>query len=477
VKNAQFKTFSSIFLKVVIFILISSILLTPLAYASSSSEEASSHGDEVALVFLDIAIILLAAKFAGLVERYGQPAVLGELVLGMILGNLTLVGIGFFDLVKQNEIIRFLAELGVVVLLFQIGLESKLSEMTKVGGRALMVATVGVVLPFALGTYIVGPFLMPGLANETYLFLGAALTATSVGITARVFQDLGKLQSAEAKIVLGAAVIDDVLGLIVLAVVSALVTQGTVDVATIGFIVLKAVVFLGGTVGLGWIATPYISQLVSRINAGIGMKFSLAIGLCLIFAYLAQLIGLAPIVGAFAAGLILEPVHFRYFKDNELIADLKELADHYRLEERKPINDIIKRHSDHQIDELLQTISLFLVPIFFLVTGMDVDLSTLSNPNVVLVALGLSVAAFIGKYLAGFLAGPVNKHIVGWGMVPRGEVGLIFAAAGKQLGVVNDEVFSVIVIMVVLTTLVTPPMLNYLLKKQVNTPTPGIAST
>jgi Kef-type K+ transport system membrane component KefB len=194
----------------------------------------------VAPELLWIPILLLAAKLTGaLAERFRQPAVLGELAAGVILGNLTLIGITALSPIATDEIVRFLAELGVILLLFQIGLESSLDRMRRVGARALAVAVIGVVVPFALGA-LVGPLVLPGLSTHAYLFIGAALTATSVGITARVFSDIGALDSIEAQIVLGAAVIDDVLGLIILAVVSALATAGTVSAAAIGWIVASS---------------------------------------------------------------------------------------------------------------------------------------------------------------------------------------------------------------------------------------------
>lgn len=448
--------------RILIVLLTFLFVAVPAAYASGGGETGGHTSPGT--IFLWLALILLVAKVASLVERIGQPAVLGELVIGVLIGNLVLVGIPFFEPIKSNEIIAFLSELGVVILLFQIGLESNLIEMSKVGPRASAVAIIGVVLPLLLGTYIAGPFLLPGLSSEAYLFLGATLTATSVGITARVFQDLGKLQTSEAKIVLGAAVLDDVLGLIVLAVVSAIVTTGTVSVVQVSWIFVKAIIFLAGTTVIGYFAAPYHSRLYSMISAGIGMKFVFAISMGLILAYIAELIGLAPIIGAFAAGLVLEPVHFRHFKDSGLINDLKITLSEYDLPLRRPISQVINKYSDHQIDELVAPISLFFVPIFFVVTGMNVNLTTLSDPSVVLVALGITLAAIVGKYVAGYAAGPVNKSIVGWGMVPRGEVGLIFAAKGKFLGVVSDELFSIIIIMVILTTLLSPPILNYLLR-------------
>jgi Kef-type K+ transport system membrane component KefB len=440
------------------------LVFAPFVQAAENAGGGDHHSFVTTLLWL--AVILIAAKIASLIERYGQSAVLGELIIGVILGNLALIGIHALDGIKTDAYLPFLAELGVIILLFQVGLESNLGEMKKVGTRALMVAIIGVVAPFVLGTWVVGPWLMPGLDNNTYLFLGAALTATSVGITARVFKDLGKLHLPEAKIVLGAAVIDDVIGLIILAVVSALVTLGTISVASIGLILGKALVFLAGSVLLGQLLAPHIGKFMSKIHTGIGMKFTLAICFALIFAYVAGLIGLAPIVGAFAAGLVLDPVHFRFFSKPKSAQDLESHADTLDPESKQRVLQMASHHSEKHVEELIEPLALFLVPIFFVYTGMSVNLSTMFDPKILTVALGITVVAFIGKYISGLAAGNVNKSLVGFGMVPRGEVGLIFATIGKSLGVVNDEVFSIIVIMVILTTLLTPPILSYLLKRQ-----------
>lgn len=436
-----------------------------LAAGGSEGVEAGGHG-EFAITFLWIAVVLTAAKLSGLVEKLGQPSVLGELVIGVILGNLVLLGIDIFEPIKHDHIIAFLAELGVVILLFQIGLESNISKMRKVGGKAGLVAVLGVVVPFVLGTYLVGPWLLPGLNENAYLFLGATLTATSVGITARVFKDLGKLQTKEAQIVLGAAVIDDVLGLIILAVVSAIVTAGSVSFGTIGLISAKAVLFLVLSILLGQYFAPRLSWVFAKVQAGVGMKFTLAICFGLLFAYLAQVIGLAPIVGAFAAGLILDPVHFRYFKDPKIVREIKEYVHEANPELQGKLNATINKHAERHIEEIIEPIGLFLVPIFFVLTGMNVKLETMFDGQILLVALAITVVAFFGKIVTGLVAGKgVNKSIIGWGMVPRGEVGLIFATIGRTLGVVTDQVFSVIVIMVILSTLLTPPILTFIIKK------------
>ncbi|MFH1291601.1 MAG: cation:proton antiporter [bacterium] len=457
--------------RLLFFLLLLGVIVAPYAIASGDAVDGESvgHGGEAAVTFLWIAVILIAAKISSLVEKIGQPSVLGELVIGVILGNLALLGIQMFDPIKSNAIIAFLSELGVVILLFQIGLESNIHEMKKVGLKAALVAIVGVIAPFILGTYVVGPWLLPGLSMNTYLFLGATLTATSVGITARVFKDLKKLQTKEAQIVLGAAVIDDVMGLIILAVVSAIVTVGSVSFGTISWITAKAILFLVGSIIIGQLLAPVLSKAFAKIHTGVAMKFTLAICFGLIFAYLAQLIGLAPIVGAFAAGLILDPVHFRYFKDPKVVRDVRKAIEEIECEHgiKEKIEKAVEPHSHRHIEDLIEPLGNFLIPIFFVMTGMAVKLETMFDLSILGVALAITAVAFIGKIIAGSVAGKgVNKTIIGFGMVPRGEVGLIFAVIGKNLGVVSDQVFSVIVIVVILTTLLTPPILTFLLKRQ-----------
>jgi len=243
------------------------------SFAKESAQLALENG---------IAVILIAAKIASLVEKIGQPAVLGELVMGVILGNLFLLGLHIFEPIKNDSIIAFLSELGVVILLFQIGLESNIEKMKKVGVRAFLVACVGVVVPFALGVYLVGPLFLPGADFNSYLFIGATLTATSVGITARVLKDLGKLQLPESKIILGAAVIDDVMGLVILAVVSGIIATGALSLLNVGVITLKSVAFLIGAIVVGTYTAPWIGRQIAKMNVE-NMKIITALIIAFIF--------------------------------------------------------------------------------------------------------------------------------------------------------------------------------------------------
>ena len=416
-----------------------------------------------------LAIILMAARlFAPLTQRIGFPAVLGELLLGVVLGNLALIGVQYFDRVAADPIVAFLAELGVIVLLLQIGLETRLDDLVKVGVKASLVGVVGIAVPFLLGAYVVGPLLLPGQSENTYLFLGATLAATSVGITGRVFRDLGRLNMPEARIVLGAAVIDDVLGLVILAVVSSLVQAGSVSVGQVGAIIGEAVLFLGGSIVIGRVLAKRFAGLLARLDPGHSMLFALVLATGLFLAWLAHAIGLAPIIGAFAAGLLFEPVYLKDFETPAVVRDVDAvLPENSPVALRQQLRKVLEKHTHHQHEHMVEPIGYFFVPVFFVLTGMQVDLKTLADPQIVLVALGITAVAVAGKLVAGFAAGRGNNPwIVGWGMVPRGEVGLIFAAVGKQLGVVSESMFSVIVIMVILTTLLTPPILTALLKKK-----------
>ena len=394
-----------------------------------------------------LAIFLAAAKLGGdLATRARQPAVLGELIAGVILGNLGLIGITALEALKTNPTLDALAQLGVIILLFEVGLESTVRDMLTVGARAVLVATLGVIAPFALG-WLVGVLLLPGQSGYAHAFLGATLTATSVGITARVLQDLGKSKTPEARVILGAAVIDDVFGLVILAVLSGLIVaaQAGAPVAygTVGLIIAKAVLFLGGALALGVLFSPRLFGLASRLN-GRGVLLATALIFCFSLSYLASLIGLAAIVGAYAAGLILEDVHYRPFKER----------------------------GERQLDELLQPIGAFLVPLFFVLMGMRVDLTAFGRTEILGLAALLTVAAIIGKQACalGALGSKLDRLTIGIGMIPRGEVGLIFANIGLGLtiqgaAVIDRNTYSAVVIMVIVTTLVTPPALRWSLRR------------
>lgn len=418
----------------------------------ADAAEAAAHRDPIAPVVLALAIILIAAKLGGdLAARIGQPAVLGELALGVVFGNLSLVGFTGLEYLKTDAAVDMLARLGVLILLFEVGVEATVAQMLRVGLSALLVAVLGVAAPFALG-WLVGAWLLPHESAYVHAFLGATLCATSVGITARVLKDLNRSQGTEARIILGAAVIDDVLGLVILAVVAGAISAtdqgGSLGVPAIALILVKALVFLVASLALGVAYSARLFSLSSRLRAQ-GVLLTLALAFCFLLSWLADLIGLAPIVGAFAAGLILEDLHYR---------------------------DFVSR-GEHRLEELLHPISSFLVPVFFVLMGLKTDLRAFLQPGVFGLAAALTVAAIAGKLACGLgvVGQKAHRLSIGIGMVPRGEVGLIFANMGLALTIAGDRVidqatFSAIVVMVILTTLVTPPALKWSLDRAARPP-------
>ncbi|NNJ27555.1 High-affinity Na(+)/H(+) antiporter NhaS3 [Planctomycetes bacterium LzC2] len=432
-------------------------------------------------------VILFGAKIVGdLFERIGIPSVVGELALGILLGNLVLISNLLFgvewhwlDFLQPPDPDAFqsslasdvgaslalLAEIGVILLLFEVGLECTVREMLRVGWTSLFVAIAGVVAPILLGYVISRAFFFEDWQEPA--FIGATLCATSVGITARVLRDLNRHKTKESQIILGAAVIDDVLGLIVLAVVQGAIaaslaraTAGAVEGEDsfywdIARIIGLAALFLCGALGLGALQFPrFLFKMASKLR-GRGLLVVTALLICFGFSYLADSIGLATIVGAFAAGLILEQAQY------------KELGE---------------REDVHELEDAIRPLTALFVPIFFVLMGMRVNLEEFAGGRFWMMALTFTGLAILGKMVCSFacVEKGVNKVAVGIGMVPRGEVGLIFAAVGSTLQrweptqfnpetgtrgmevpVINDTTFSAIVFMVIVTTVITPPLLKW----------------
>ena len=424
-------------------------------WAAGHIETNAPHGLNP-LVLVGVAAIWLVAKVCGeLFERLGQPAVLGELFGGILLGNLALVGLTFAEPLKTDVVISALAELGVIILLFEVGLESNLREMLEVGWSSLLVAVVGVIAPFFLG-WAIAAYFIPNEIRLAHIFVGATLCATSVGITARVLKDMKKLATRESRIILGAAVIDDVLGLLILAVVvgaiSSRATGAELSMVGVAWIAGKAILFLVGAIVIGHYLVPRLLVGVGRFESR-GVLLAVSLAFCFLLAWLAGKVGLNAIVGAFAAGLLLDEVHF----------------------------EKVPKHEKRDLEQLLVPVSSLLAPIFFVLMGLKVDLRAFGRVQLLGFAAVLTLAAIIGKQLCslGVAERGLNRIAIGFGMIPRGEVGLIFAGIGATLmlpnvqgvmePVIGADVFSVIVMMVIITTLITPPALKWAMARKIKT--------
>ncbi|MDX2256903.1 MAG: cation:proton antiporter [Pseudanabaenaceae cyanobacterium bins.39] len=423
-------------------------------------------------VLLTLVIIYVASKVGSEVaKRVDLPPVLGELVAGVIIGvsalHLVIFPEGGFvaddsvvmqilsllngltpDAVnevfsQQSEVIGVLAELGVIILLFEIGLESDIRQLKEVGIQAFVVAFIGVVAPFAGGT--IGLMYFFHVAAIPAIFAGAALTATSIGITSKVLSEIGQLRSKEGQIIVGAAVIDDVLGIIVLAVVASLAKTGEVDITNVFVLLVSAIAFLFGSIFLGGLFNKTFVKIVSQLKT----RGNIVIP-AFIFAYLMAFLGnaihLEAILGAFAAGLILDETDAR-----------------------------------HELDRLIKPVADLLVPIFFVTVGAKADLSVLNpmipeNRSGLLIAAFLLVAAIVGKVITGWVVFGVpniNRFAIGIGMVPRGEVGLVFAGIGTASGAIDKPLEVAIIIMVIMTTFLAPPFLRIAFGKTDVPPTSG----
>ena len=364
--------------------------------------------------------ILVSTKLLGVLsQRLGQPAVVGELIAGVILGGSVL---GLLNPAEPSIVL--LAEVGVLILLFEIGLHTDVSSLMKVGREAATVALVGVALPFGLGY---GVALSLGLGTIPAIVCGAALTATSIGISARTLSDLGQLETREGQIVLGAAVLDDIVGLVILSVVSSLVGGVALTLGGITLTTAIAIGFVVAAVVLGRFLVPPVFRAIASADAAVvlglaGIVFALILGL------LAEKSGSASIIGAFAAGLILHPTPQRA-----------------------------------EIEKSATQLGHFFVPIFFASVGAAVDVSTFGDIRVLTIGAALIAVGVVGKFLAGYspfwFTG--KKSMIGIAMIPRGEVGLIFARMGLATGALTAHLYSAIAMMVLVTTLITPPLLAW----------------
>jgi len=406
---------------------------------------ASFHPEPLGATLALLALLWLVAKLGGeLALRCGFPAVAGELAAGLALGAVARALPGFPS-VAGNPHLDLLGQLGIVVLMFAVGLESTVPQMVRVGIPALRVALLGVAAPMAGGILAAWLILPAGTPLLVDLFVSACLAATSIGISAQVLRQYGAAHSSEGRVIVGAAVIDDVLGLLVLGGISGAVAAaagGTMAWGRLGASLALALGFLAAALTLGRFATPHLFRLANRFRSQ-QVLLPVAMGFAFLLAWLGSLAGLAAIVGAYAAGLVLEPAHIQILEERELC----------------------------RLDQLVQPLVVVLSPLFFVLMGARIDPAALLRPRILGFALALAVLGIAGKLAAGFAAGRgLRAGLVGWGMVPRGEVGLIFVATGSQLSLggqplLSGEVQAGIVGALLLTTVAGPLGLGWALRK------------
>jgi len=392
-------------------------------------------------------VLWLAAIFAAggialwITPKPYSPAVF-EVLGGVFIGNLALTGVSYFEPMKQSGLLSALSQIAVSFLLFQIGLESTIVQMRQVGLRALAVALTGISATFILGLLTI-PLLVPGMGSTARVFVAASLTATSVGISARILRDFGRTHAKESQIVIGAAVIDDIVGLVMLVLATTLVTPGSADAAGIGVAVTRVTVLIVGALLVGRIASHLIPRFLTRIAGKSNGTLITAGVFFAVFGLAFLALGLPPMIGCFIGGLVLERKRFKG-KDPE------------RLE-----------FEWLQTERVVGRLGKILIPVFFVMTGIGTDLSAFFSLQIVMMALGLTAVAVAGKLACGAAAGKsALGRIVGVGMIPRGEVQLIYAGSGLALGVLSKDMYSSLVVVVLLTTILAPIALMRILRAE-----------
>lgn len=421
------------------------ILYSSATFANNIPTEISSHANHI----LWLSLLVIAAIFSLTANKYRQSTVLGQLIIGAFIGIFAHFNIAFFADIVTNKEIGLIAQLGSIFLLFEIGLESDISEIKNAGKHAVLVAVIGVTVPFCLGYFVVTPYIIRSESHNLALFIGGILAVTSTSISVSVFKELGIIRQKACQIVLTASVIDDIIGLILLSIIVATASIGSLDGYLLLFMLAKVITFFIVCYILAKYLLPNILMpQLSSLGTGENITTLFMVAVCFSMSWFAETIGLADIIGAFFAGLIL---NHKIFVDKKLLPPT------------------MHHHENNQIlINLIIPLGRILTPIFFIYAGMQVDLVNAFKLTTIFIAILISIFAIIGKVACCvFLPKGINRLIVGFGMVPRGEIGIIFAITGLHIKVIDNDLFTTLLLVIVITSIVTPIALNKIIRKPI----------
>lgn len=442
------------------------ILAIGISLAGFALETTQFATDFTPAIYLWFTLAIMMSRGLAIVKKIGLPIVTSEILAGIVLGNLHFFGIYTFTGMENNEIVRFLAEIGAMILMFEIGLQTQLEDITSKLTSGLKIALFGTVLTF-VGGYFITDLFYPQSSNGTKILLGLISAATATGISGKVFKDLKILNTVEVKTVLTASLIDEVLSILCFAVLSGVLISGKISLNQLMISATKTTGFFFLSITLGSRLTPLLTRYSIKIHAGISMKIGVLFMICTFYTWLAAELGLAPVIGAFIAGLIINPEYFKNFSQAKFLRDFKSIADHTSDENAR--NQIIKTVTMYEIrslDELIKPLSNIFVPFFFTYIGLIFHLDDLLDISVILVALALISVTLLGRIISGYSEhSHLNKFVIGLGMTPIGEAGLIFTITGSQLGLISDELISSIVLALVSITILAPVMLKFVVHK------------
>lgn len=437
-------------MKILKYFILLNIFLLNNAYAVNS-HAALPEKDKI---LLGLGVIILASILSIITIKIKQPVVLGQIIAGTLMGILAHFNIGIFPELPKNHILEFLAELGSIFLLFEIGLESNLNEIQKAGKNSIIVAITGAFIPFILGYFVVTPLVSHNHSSSLALFMGSILAVTSTGISVSVFKSLGIIRDKPGQIIIAASVIDDVIGLILLSITIEFIKSGHIDTAATFNTIKDMILFFIISLLFGFtILSKIIRTIVKNITHRKDLLILTLISYCVFMAYFASIMGLASIIGAFLAGLLVEEDFYQNF--NGMYLNTKAIPN---------VNlgmPVIEKGNHNQLVNLVEPIGKILTPIFFIFAGLQVDIIASLNYETIKLTLIITIFAILGKSLAGiFLPNNINKWLIGFGMVPRGEIGIIFAITGLELNLINKNMFAAILLMIIATSIITPIALN-----------------
>lgn len=418
-------------------------------------------------IYLWLALSIAMSRGFTIVNKIGLPIITAEILAGMLLGNLDAFGINIFYHMYDNEIIKFMAELGAMILMFEIGLETRLSEITSKIGSGLKLALIGTILTFA-GGYLATHLIYPEATNISCILVGLICAATATGISGKVFKDMKILNTIEVKTVLTASLIDEIISILCFAILSGVFITGKVNLNEFILATTKTALFLLLSISIGGRLMPLLVKWAVKIHAGISMKIGILFLICTFYSWLASVLGLPSVIGAFIAGIIINPEYFKNFSQSKVLRDLKHIATNTTdIHTRELIHKTVIHQEEKSLDELIKPLSNIFVPIFFTYIGLIFDYSALNNLHVLIFSFILILTSLFGRFITGFSEkGNLNKYVIGLGITPIGEAGLIFTIIGRDLKLLNEDMVASIILALIIISILSPILLKLAIKKK-----------
>lgn len=436
--------------------------ISSICYANSMQ----STRDYDPLVFLWLVFFIFLSRGLSIVRKIGLPLIVGEIFAGVILGSMDIFGINLFKDTESNTIVKFLADFGAIILMFEIGLESKLSDLKRNFRTGIKVALSGTFFTF-MGGFFISFLFIPNASTQLNLLIGVITAATATGIAAKTFKEMEIIHSREVKIVMVSSILDEVISIFCFAVISALIIDNTINLINISISIVQVMGFFMFAAIFGQWITPLLTTWSTKIHSGINMKIGVLLIICFLFAWLSHIMGLASVIGAFIAGLILDEVYFKSFSKSNFFQQLRQIAKNLTPGPlHNELINSIEQQEQKTLEELLKPLSHVFVPVFFIHIGLMLEIEELFKYQTLIITCALLVVSFIGRLLSGHLirGNKVNKTIIGLGMSPIGEAGLIFAVFGKNVGIISSPVLSAIVSTLVISAILTPILIKISIK-------------